>query len=240
MPDRNFGFETLCLHAGQIPDAGDRRARGADLPDHVVRVRLGRARGEPVQPADLRQRLHAHLESDHGGVRGAHRRARGRARGAGRRDRPGGGGGRAAHAVSNRATTSSSASTLYGGTYSLFDVNLREARHRHDASSTRTIRRISAAPSRRRPSCCTPRRSAIRSINVLDIEALAAIAHDAGRPADDRQHRALAVPVPAVRLGRGHRRALGDQVHRRARHHHGRRDRRVGQVPAGTTASSPA
>ena len=31
-------FETLSLHAGQHPDPVDRRARGADLPDHVLRV----------------------------------------------------------------------------------------------------------------------------------------------------------------------------------------------------------
>ena len=48
-----------------------------------------------------------------------------------------------------------------------------------------------------------------------------------------RQHRALALPVPADRMGRRHRGALGDQVHRRPRHHHGRRDRRVGQVQLG-------
>ena len=45
--------------------------------------------------------------------------------------------------------------------------------------------------------------------------------------------RALALPVPADRVRRRHRRALGDQVPRRPRHDDGRRDRRVGQVPLG-------
>ena len=53
------------------------------------------------------------------------------------------------------------------------------------------------------------------------------------RAADRRQHLRLALPVPPVRVRRRHRGALGDQVHRRPRHHHGRRDRRVGQVPLG-------
>ena len=43
----------------------------------------------------------------------------------------------------------------------------------------------------------------------------------------------LALPLPAARARRRHRRALGDQVHRRPRHDDGRRDRRVGQVPVG-------
>ena len=52
-------------------------------------------------------------------------------------------------------------------------------------------------------------------------------------PADRRQHRAHAVPVPTVRARRGHRRALADQVPRRPRHQHRRRDRRFRQVPLG-------
>ena len=66
--------------------------------------------------------------------------------------------------------------------------------------------------------------------NVLDIEGVAAIAHARQHPADRRQHVCDAVPVPAVRMGRGHRRALGDQVHRRSRHEHRRRGRRLGRV----------
>ena len=45
-------------------------------------------------------------------------------------------------------------------------------------------------------------------------------------PAHRRQHRRDAVPDPAARVGRRHRRALGHQVHRRPRHVDRRRHRR--------------
>ena len=44
--------------------------------------------------------------------------------------------------------------------------------------------------------------------------------------ADGRQHVRDAVPLPADRVGRRHRRPLGDEVHRRPRHEHRRRRRR--------------
>ena len=59
---------------------------------------------------------------------------------------------------------------------------------------------------------------------------MAAIAHEAGHPADRRQHDGDAVSHPAHRPRRRHRRALGDQVHRRPRHLHRRRRRRRGPV----------
>ena len=49
----------------------------------------------------------------------------------------------------------------------------------------------------------------------------------ARRAADRRQHLRDAVPVPADRVGRRHRRPLGDEVHRRPRHEHRRRRRRL-------------
>ena len=41
MPDRQFGIETLCLHAGQLPDpaTGARAARIADCKEVVIRDR---------------------------------------------------------------------------------------------------------------------------------------------------------------------------------------------------------
>ena len=66
--------------------------------------------------------------------------------------------------------------------------------------------------------------------NVLDIEAVAAIAHEHERAADRRQHVRDAVSLPADRVGRRHRRPLGDEVHRRPRHEHRRRRRRLGAV----------
>ena len=63
--------------------------------------------------------------------------------------------------------------------------------------------------------------------NVLDIEGLAGIAHDTA-PADRRQHVRHAVSVPPDRVGRGHRRPLGDEVHRWTWDQH-RRNRRRGR-----------
>ena len=57
-----------------------------------------------------------------------------------------------------------------------------------------------------------------------------------GHPADRRQHRPDAVPLPAAAVGRGHRRALGHQVHRRPRHLDRRRDRRRRHLRLGRRA----
>ena len=50
------------------------------------------------------------------------------------------------------------------------------------------------------------------------------------RAADGRQHVRNAVSVPPVRVGRRHRRAFGDEVHRRSRHEHRWRRRRQRNV----------
>ena len=68
---------------------------------------------------------------------------------------------------------------------------------------------------------------------VADLEGLAAVAHEAGIPLVVDSHRRDAVPVPADRVGRGHRRPLGDEVPRRARHVARRRRRRVGPLRLG-------
>ena len=57
-----------------------RRARDADLPDHVLRVRRRRPRGLAVRPAGVRQHLHPHRQPDQRGAGGARRRARRRHR----------------------------------------------------------------------------------------------------------------------------------------------------------------
>ena len=53
----NPGFDTLALHAGASTRPGHRRARGADPPDHLVRVPRQRARGVAVQHGARRARL---------------------------------------------------------------------------------------------------------------------------------------------------------------------------------------
>ena len=66
------------------------RPGGADLPDHVLRLRVGRPRRRRVRAEDAGQHLHAHHEPDHRRARGAPRATRRRRRGAGRRVGPGG------------------------------------------------------------------------------------------------------------------------------------------------------
>ena len=56
--------------------------------------------------------------------------------------------------------------------------------------------------------------------------------------ADGRQHVRDAVSLPADRVGRRHRRPLGDEVHRRPRHEHRRRRRRFRASSTGRTAAS--
>ena len=66
------------------PGAGPdhQRARRADLPDDVLRVRRRRPCRQPVRSARVRQHLHAHHEPDQRRLREAGRGARGRRRGA--------------------------------------------------------------------------------------------------------------------------------------------------------------
>ena len=66
--------------------------------------------------------------------------------------------------------------------------------------------------------------------NVLDIEAVAAIAHDHQVPLLVDNTFATPYLMPADRVGRRHRPALGDEVHRRPRHQHRRRRGRLGPV----------
>ena len=58
-------------------------------------------------------------------------------------------------------------------------------------------------------------------------------------PADRRQHHGDALPVPALRLGRGHRDPLDDQVPRRPRHVHGRHRGGERQVRLGAKRQVP-
>jgi O-acetylhomoserine (thiol)-lyase len=75
-----------------------------------------------------------------------------------------------------------SASTLYGGTYSQFDVNFRKRSASTRPSSIPTTRRTSAAPSRRRRRLLYAETIGNPRLNVLDIAAVAKIAHEAGVP----------------------------------------------------------
>ena len=180
MADREFGFGTLCLHAGQIPDA----ATGAravpiyqttsfvfDSPEHAASLfnlqTFGNVYSRISNPtvAVFEERMAA-LE-----------------------------GGRAALATSSGQAAQMcalltilregdeivSASTLYGGTYSQFDVTFRQF-------GIKTVFVNPDDPENFRKAI-TPRTRVLYAetmgnpqINVLDIEAVANIAKEAGVP----------------------------------------------------------
>ncbi|HEX7953919.1 MAG TPA: O-acetylhomoserine aminocarboxypropyltransferase/cysteine synthase family protein [Burkholderiales bacterium] len=180
MADREFGFGTLCLHAGQIPDA----ATGAravpiyqttsfvfDSAEHAASLfnlqTFGNVYSRISNPtvAVFEERMAA-LE-----------------------------GGRAALAASSGQAAQMcalltilregdeivSSSTLYGGTYSQFDVTFRQF-------GIHTVFVNSDDPENFRKAI-TPKTRALYAetmgnpqINVLDIEAVAKIAHEAGIP----------------------------------------------------------
>ncbi len=180
MSDRRFGFETLCLHAGHIPDA----ATGAravplyqttsfvfDSAEHAASLfnlqTFGNVYTRISNPttAVFEERLAA-LENG--------RAALGVATG------------QAAEAVAiltlcEQGDHVVSASTLYGGTHTLLGVNLKKL-----GIDTTFVDPADPENFRR---AITPKTKLLYaealgnpSINVVDIEALAAIAHDAGLP----------------------------------------------------------
>ena len=196
MPDRKFGFDTLCLHAGQIPDA----ATGAralpiyqttsfvfDSADHAASLfnlqTFGNVYSRISNPtvAALEERVAA-LE----GGRAALAAATGMAAQmlalltlcrAGD------------HIVASR--------TLYGGTYSQLAVTFAQFGIDAtfvDADDPRSFRAGAHAATRRRVYVETIGNP---QLNVCDIAAIAAIAHARRRAARRRQHAGVAVPVPA-------------------------------------------
>jgi len=180
MADRKFGIETLCLHAGQIPDpvTGSRAvpihqttSYVFDSTDHAASLfnlqTFGNVYTRLTNPttAVFEERMAA-LEN-----------------------------GRAALAVSSGMAAQMvailtlmeqgdeliSASTLYGGTYSQFDVTFRKF-----GINTRFV--DSDDPENFRQAISKNTKALYAELignplnNVLDIEAVAAIAHDAGLP----------------------------------------------------------
>ena len=86
------GLFHACRSRRRAARSDHRRARHADLPDDLLRLRKRRSRRLAVRPADLRQHLYAHRQPDHCGAGGTRRRARRRHRGACGRLRPCGAG----------------------------------------------------------------------------------------------------------------------------------------------------
>jgi O-acetylhomoserine (thiol)-lyase len=180
MPDRQFGFETLALHAGQIPDAAT-GARAApiyqttsfvfDSAEHAASLfnlqTFGNVYSRISNPtvAVLEERVAA-LEGGRSALATAT--------------------GQAAEAVAVMTLLESgdhvvSAATLYGGTHTLFGVNLKrfgiEATF-VDPDEPDNFRRALT----KRTKLLYAETLGNPSINVVDIERIGAIAKDAGIP----------------------------------------------------------
>jgi O-acetylhomoserine (thiol)-lyase len=178
--DRKFGFETLCLHAGQLPDpATGARATPIyqtaayvfDDTDHAASLfnlqTFGNIYTRLMNPTNavFEERMAA-LEGGRAGLAV--------------------GSGMAAQMVAlltilEQGDEIVSASTLYGGTYSQFDVTFRRL-----GINTRFVDPADPENFRR---AVTPRTRALYAEtignplnNVLDIEAVAAVAEEAGVP----------------------------------------------------------
>ncbi len=180
MPDRKFGIETLCLHAGQLPDpaTGSRAvpiyqttSYVFDSTDHAASLfnlqTFGNVYTRISNPttAVFEERMAA-LENGRAAVAAATGQAAEMT---------------AVLTLCKQGDEIVSASTLYGGTYALFEVNLRklgidttfvnhdDPRNFKQALTKKT--KLLYAETIGNP-----------QINVLDIEAVAAIAKDAGIP----------------------------------------------------------
>jgi O-acetylhomoserine (thiol)-lyase len=180
MADRKFGFETLCLHAGTQPDPTT-GARAApiyqstayvfDSADHAASLfnlqTFGNIYTRIMNPtnAAFEERMAA-LEGGRGGLALAS--------------------GMAAQMVTLFTLLEAgdelvSASTLYGGTYSQFDVSFRRLGIETkfvDSDDPENFRRAIGAKTK----AVFAETIGNPVINVLDIERVAAIAHEAGVP----------------------------------------------------------
>ena len=231
MPDHEYDIETLCLHAGQLPDT----ATGSRAPpiyqttsyvfddaDHAASLfnlqTFGNIYTRLMNPttAMFEERMAA-LE-----------------------------GGRAAVATASGMSAQMTAfltllqagdhvvssSKLYGGSYSQLDVNFPKLGiettfvdpddPENFARAIRDNTRVLYAETIGNP-----------LINVLDIEPVAAIAHDAGLPLMIDNTFPTPYLCRPIEWGAGHHHPLRDQVHRRARDFNRRRGRRVRKVPVG-------
>ena len=139
------------------------------------------------------------------------------------------------------ATTSSPPTASTAAPTTCSRTRCPQLRHRGRLRRPERPRELPQGDHAQRPRRSTPRRSATPSSTRSTSQASRPIAHEAGIPLIVDNTMRDAVPAAAVRARRRHRRALGDQVHRRPRHLDRRRHRRRRARSTGRrTASSPA
>src|SRR3954469_4190280 len=180
MPDRKFAIETLCLHAGQIPDAatGSRAvpiyqttSYVFDSADHAASLfnlqTFGNVYTRISNPttAVLEERVAA-LEGGRAGLALATGQAAETT---------------AVLALCKQGDEIVSASTLYGGTYALFEVNLRNLGINTTFVNPEDPENFRKAITKK-TKLLYAETIGNPQINVLDIEPIARIAHDAGIP----------------------------------------------------------
>ena len=182
-----------------------RRARRADLPDHQLRVRGSGVGRRLLQPAGVRQHLLADHEPDRRRVRGAHGQPRRRLRRRRLRQRHRGAGGGAVHAAAAGRSRRLVVGALRRHRQPVQAPAAQDER-RPDAGSIRTIRTPGAPPSATNTKAFYGETIGNPGGNVLDIETRRGDRARAPAAADRRQHLRDAVPVPADRVGRRHRR----------------------------------
>ena len=122
-----------------------------------------------------------------------------------------------------------STTSLYGGTYNLFHYTLPKYGITVRFADADDFDGIRAAINDKTRAIYTETLGNPK-LDIADVETLADI-RPRTRPAiDHRQHQRLAGAGAADRVGRRHRRRVGNQIHRRPRHLDRRRDYRCGQV----------
>ncbi len=180
MPDRKFGFETLCLHAGQIPDAAT-GSRAVPIYQTTSYVFDSAEHAASLFNLQTFGNIYTRLSNPTTAVFEERMAALE--------------GGRAAVAVASGLSAQMvtlltlleagdhlvSSKTLYGGTYSQFDVSFRRLGIETSFIDFDDLNALAAA--------ITPKTKAVYAealgnplINVLDIEAVAAVAHAHGVP----------------------------------------------------------
>ena len=133
-----------------------------------------------------------------------------------------------------------SSANLYGGTHNQLAIQFPRFGITTRVRRPRRPRRGAGAPSPTRTTLLYAETIGNPRIDVLDIAGWAQIAADAGLPLMIDNTFATPYLCRPVRARRAPRGALGDEVHRRARHVDRRRDRRLRRVRLGQRAGSPA
>ena len=224
-PARELGFATKSLHAGHTPDSASRARAVPIYQTHFLHFRELRPRRGAVRSAAVRQHLLPHHESrPPTSSSSAWRRSKAASAGLATSS------GQAAQFLAITSLLGPgdemvAASTLYGGTYTQFDVSFRRLGI--------DVKFVEPDDPENFRKAITPKtRAALRRDHRQSAHERTG--HRGGRQdrargrraAGDRQHHGVAVPVPADRARRGHRRPLGHQVPGRPRHVDRRHHRR--------------